>query len=152
MVDLAASVRLLLGLVILVYAALVVLTEPRVTRRIVLASVGVVPFLVWLISPGLLAFGDLELALQTRRVSLLAGAAAVAIRYTAMRSRGRSTAARRVLAAVSALMLLAAIAFGTANWLVAAPALVTAVASGLLTPSAASSDGDRPQRPHRQDT
>ena len=145
MIDLSTSVRLLLGLIVVVYSFLIVVSESRVSRRVVLAAVGIVPFLVWLVVPAALAIGEIDMALGIRRVSLLAGAAAVGLRYATMRARDRSEGMRRGFAIAGGALLLATLLVGTANWLVGAAGLVTAVATGFSTPSGESSDGARQQ-------
>ncbi|MFW5783539.1 MAG: hypothetical protein ACOCY8_03370 [Spirochaetota bacterium] len=143
MINIVESTRLLIGLVVLVYAILVVLSEASVSRRVILAGVGLVPFPVWMIAPGQLAIGSLELPLEIRRYALLVGGAAVAFRYAALRMRARSRGTRAGLAAAAAILMLAAVALGSANWLVAAATVITAIATAAIIPSEASSGEDR---------
>jgi len=152
MIDLATSIRLLLALVVLVYGYLVAMSAPRRTRRLVLAVVGVVPFFVWIVAPGALSIGEVGIPLGVRRVSLLAAGAAVALRYASLRARDRSDAARSALAAVGSGLLLASLAVGSSNWLVAAAGVVSAFAAAPVSPSAASSGEARPPRPDRRGT
>lgn len=151
MTDLATSLRLLLGLIVVVYCLLVVVSEPRPTRRILLAAVGIVPFVVWLAAPETLSVGAIDITLRIRRASLVAGAAAVGLRYATVRAAERTVQTRRIFAAASAVLLVGMLVAGTANWLVAAAALVTAVGTGILIPSEASSDADRQPPPGRPD-
>lgn len=147
MVDLATSVRLLLALVVLVYGYLVAMSTPRSPRRIVLAVVGIVPFFVWIVAPTALSMGEMGIPLGVRRASLLAAAAAVALRYTSIRARERSRAARSVLGAVGSGLLLVSLTIGTGNWLVAVGGVVSAFAAAPISPSATSSGEGRPPRP-----
>ncbi len=152
MIDPATSVRLLLALVVLVYGYLVAMSAPLRPRRTTLALVGIVPFFVWIVVPGVLSIGELAVPLGARRVSLLVAAAAVALRYTSIRARERSRSARSAMGAVGSGLLLVALAIGTGNWLVAAAGLVSAVAASPVSFSAASSDEDRPPQSDRPDT
>lgn len=145
MIDIATSVRLLLALVVLVYGYLVAMGSPG-RRRLVLAAVGIVPFFVWIVAPGALSMGEMGVALGVRRIALLASAAAVALRYASVRSRERSHAARRAMSVVASALLLASLAVGSSNWLVAAAAVVTAFAAAPVSPSGASSHEGRPPR------
>ncbi|MFW5742663.1 MAG: hypothetical protein ACOC2D_05240 [Spirochaetota bacterium] len=152
MIDPATSVRLLLALVVLLYGYLVALSAPRHTRRLVLAFVGVVPFFVWILAPGALSVGEVGIPLVVRRVSLLAGGAAVALRYASLRARDRSDAARSALGAVGSGLLLVSLAVGSSNWLVTAAGVVSAFAAAPVSPSATSSGEARPPRPDRRGT
>lgn len=151
MIATATSVRLLLALTLLVYGFVVSMSVRLTPRALAISLVGLAPFAVWLVAPSLLEVGDLPLSLAIRRPALLAGAAAVGLRYAAVRSQNRPLAQQRVLNAVSSVVLLVGLAVGSANWLASAPALLPLAALWRLTPSGASADEARERPPHQQD-
>lgn len=129
MLNPETTVRLLLMLIVLVYGYLVALGGVRAPSRIALAAVGLLPLAAWLLVPTLLDAGTMTITIEPRRLVLMAGGAAVALRYAALRSRERSHRSRLVFAAVSAALLLVAVTVAAANWLVAVGAAVACVAS-----------------------
>ena len=148
MIELATSIRLLTGLVVLVYGYTVVLGERPHARKLLIAVVGLIPFFVWVLAPTLLETGRIALTIDVRRYSPLAGAAAVALRYVSVRGGNHPDRKRHALAVASGVALLATIAVASANWLVCGAALVSVIAatsmaaSNRITASGESSDED----------
>ncbi len=147
MVAPLTSLKLFLTLVLIVYGYLVSLATPLPRSRLAAALAGVVPFAVWLIAPDLLEVGSIDISMTVRRLSLLVGAAAVALRYACVRSGDRTRGSWRLLARVSAGCLCAAVGLGTANWLATAAFAVSAVAVSRIIPSEESADAA--SLPHR---
>lgn len=151
MIDPATAVRLLIGLVVIVYGYLIALGSPPGGQRVIVALAGLVPLFLWIVVPPLLDAGDIGVPTEIRRLALLPGAIAVALRYAAVRAQDRSQKQRTVLAAAAGVLVLAAIGFATANWLVTIAAAISLAATARINPSAASSgEGPSPRR-HRED-
>ena len=152
MTDQILVTRLLLALIVVVYGLLAMLrgrdtgfVPPRARHWI--ALVGLVPFVAWVVAPGALKGGEVEVALEVRRLALVVGAAGIGLRYAAVRNTDRSERACRRLATIASVAVLAAIALGSANWLVTAAAAVSIAALCGLNSSEASARGD--QQPPR---
>ena len=152
MIDPATGVRLLIGLVVVVYGYLIALGSKPVGQRVVIALIGVAPLFLWIAVPALLEAGEMPVPVEIRRLGLLSGAMAVALRYAAVRARERSQQQRGVLAVAAGVLVLAAIGVTTSNWLVTVAAAVSLAATARINPSGASSgEGPSPHR-HREDT
>lgn len=152
MIDPATGVRLLIGLVVLVYGYLIALGSRPGRQLLVIALIGVAPLFLWIAGPGLLEAGEMPVPVEIRRLGLLSGATAVALRYAAVRARERSQRQRGVLAAAAGVLVLAAIGVTTANWLVTVAAAVSLAATARINLSGASSGEDPSPPRHRGDT
>ncbi len=147
MIDPATAVRLLIGLVVVVYGYLIALGSIPGGRRLAVAVVGLVPLVLWIAAPSLLGAGDVALPTEIRRLALLPGAMAVALRYAAVRAQDRHEKQRAILASAAGVLLLAAIGFATANWLVTVSAAVSLAATARISFSEGSSgEGPSPRR------
>ena len=151
MVAPLTSLTLLLALVLLVYGYLVSMATPMSRSRLGAALAGIGPFAVWFIVPDLLEVGSIDISMTLRRLSLLVGAAAVALRYVSLRSGARSRGSSLSIVRASAVCLCVAVVIGTANWLVSAAFAVSAVAVSGVTASEASADAVAPPRRNRRD-
>jgi hypothetical protein len=152
MIDSATGVRLLIGLVVVVYGYLIALGSKPGRQALVIALIGVAPLFLWIIVPTVLDAGEIPVPVEIRRLGLLSGAIAVALRYGAVRARERSLRQRSVLAVAAGVLVLAAIGVTTANWLVTVAAAVSLAATARISPSGASSgEGPSPHQ-HRGDT
>ncbi|MFW5685832.1 MAG: hypothetical protein ACOC0O_04180 [Spirochaetota bacterium] len=147
MIETATSVRLMLGLIVLVYGFLIAWSRHVTLRAGVVAAAGALPLVAWVLAPDLLGTGAFDLAINVRRAALIAGAAAIGLRYASFRTEGRSPAARAALDAASLVLLLASLAVGSANWLAAAPVVLSALAVWSLSPSEGSDDEARRGHP-----
>ncbi len=152
MIPPLTSLKILLTLVLLVYGYLISLASPVSVTTLGAALAGTLPFVVWLLAPDLLEAGDLSITMVIRRGSLIAGAAAVALRYATVRSHDRSRRSSPLLRFSSAILLFATVGIGTANWLVAGAFAVSAVAVARVIPPEASVREGRPPRRRRRDT
>jgi len=152
MIDPATAVRLLIGLVVVVYGYLIVLGSAPGRQRLTVALIGLVPLILWIAAPRVLEAGDMDAPGGIRRLGLVTGAVAVALRYAAVRARERSEKQRAALAASAGILLLTAIGIATANWLVTISAAVSLAATARVRPSAASSGEDPSPHRRREDT
>ena len=151
MIPLETSLRLFLVLILAVYGYLVGLAKPAWDLRVGAAVVGLVPFVVWLAAPGAVEAGDVAIGITVRRVSLVAGAVAVGLRYASVRAHDRPQRTMSTFAAASAALLFATVGVGSSNWLVTAAFAVTAIAVGGISSSGASGHAARKPRRNRPD-
>ena len=142
MIPLSTSVRLLLGLTVLVYAYLVSIGRTVRGTRLVVAVAGLVPVFAWIAAPGLLEAGDLPIGMQLRRLSLVVGGLGIVAGYAAIRAREMSDRTRAAVGAAGTVLLVTAVVGASANWLAGAAAAVSAAAVARISPSEASSRGD----------
>ena len=130
--------RLLLGLVGAAFALISAADgRDRRARVILFSIVGAIPLAAWTIWPELFEVATVAVSLLIRRAGLVAGAAALLIRYQSARAHhkedhGKDTQRVSIGWRYAALaLLLLAVALGTANWLVTL-AIAIAVVSAVL--------------------
>ena len=162
MLDPAAALRLMLGLAGMVYLGISAVEEwlaegsARLVRRLIVVLIGVIPLLAWMVRPELFRPGGFLLPFLLRRASLFAAGAALLLRYVVSRSAAKAAESPdrprvpRTPMFVSHAVVLAAIACGSANWMVTAPFGV-AVASLFVTLVAELRREPSSQLPSRQE-